>query len=219
MCHLLCRLRSVVTETIAKPRASGRPCFKGGRPLFQQPEESRLALEINSTTTAACQATQITLQVEVDFKSRGFCLDISQVGKRTGIAASALRWYEKKGLIQSVGRQGLKRTFAPAVFDQLALIALGQVAGLSLDEIRKMLSPRGGPKIDRALLAAKADEIDASIVRLKAVSRGLRHAAACPAPSHAQCPTFQKLLKAAASGALESKSARRDARTAGLRRI
>jgi DNA-binding transcriptional MerR regulator len=129
------------------------------------------------------------------------------------VPASALRYYEKKGLIKSVGRAGLRRTFAPNVFDQLALIALGQAAGLSLDEIRSMLSPKGGPKIDRALLAAKADEIDASIVHLRAVSRGLRHAAACPAPSHAQCPTFQKLLKSAASGALEGR--RRSPRTKG----
>ena len=130
-------------------------------------------------------------------------MDIAAVAKRTGVPASALRFYEKKGLIKSVGRDGLRRTFAPNVLDQLALIALGQTAGLSLDEIRSMLSPKGGPKIDRALLTAKADEIDATIVHLRAVSRGLRHAAACPAPSHAQCPTFQKLLKAAASGALE----------------
>lgn len=35
-----------------------------------------------------------------------------------------------------------------------------------------------------------------------ATRSGLRHAAACPAPSHAECPTFKKLLKAAASGAI-----------------
>jgi len=131
-------------------------------------------------------------------------VDISEVAKRTGIPASALRYYERKGLIKSVGREGLRRTFAPGVFDHLALIALGQAAGLSLDEIRSMLSPKG-PKVDRALLAAKAKEIDTMIVHLRAVSRGLRHAAACPAPSHAQCPTFQKLLRSAASGALKRK--------------
>ena len=131
-------------------------------------------------------------------------MDIARVARRTGVPASTLRFYEKKGLIKSVGREGLRRTFAAAVFDQLALIALGQAAGLSLDEIRSMLSPKGAPKIDRALLAAKADEIDATIRQLRAMSRGLRHAAACPAPSHAECPTFQRLLKAAASGALES---------------
>lgn len=127
-------------------------------------------------------------------------MDIAQVARQTGVPASALRYYEKKGLIRSVGRDGLRRTFAANVLEQLALIALGQSAGLSLDEISAMLSPQG-PKIDRAVLAAKADEIDATIVHLRAVSRGLRHAAACPAPSHAQCPTFQKLLKTAAAKA------------------
>ena len=89
--------------------------------------------------------------------------------------------------------------------DQLALITLGQTAGLSLEEIRSMLTPYGPPNIDRQLLAAKADEIDALIKRLRAASNGLRHAAACPAPSHAECPSFQKLLQAAASGALEKR--------------
>ena len=130
-------------------------------------------------------------------------MDISEVVKHAGLPASTLRYYEKRGLIASVGPQGARRRFAPGVLDQLALIALGQAAGLSLDEIQSMLSPTGGPNIDRRLLAAKADEIDATIKQLRAVSRGLRHAAACPAPSHAECPTFQGLLKAAASGALD----------------
>ena len=130
-------------------------------------------------------------------------MDIADVAKRTGVPASTLRFYEKRGLIASVGPQGVRRQFAPGVLDQLALIALGQAAGLSLDEIRAMLSPHGGPNIDRAVLANKAEEIDATAKQLRAVSRGLRHAAACKAPSHSQCPTFQRLLKAAADGALD----------------
>ena len=130
-------------------------------------------------------------------------MDIAEVSRRTGIAASALRYYERRGLIASVGPAGVRRRFAPGVIDQLALIALGQAAGLSLDEIQSMLSPHGAPTIDRQLLASKADAIDLQVLQLRAMSRGLRHAAACPAPSHAQCPTFQKLLKAAATGALD----------------
>jgi len=130
-------------------------------------------------------------------------MDIAEVAKRSGVPASTLRYYEKMGLIASVGPQGVRRRFNPDVLDQLALIALGQAAGLALDEIHSMLSPSGGPNIDRQLLAAKADDIDATVKQLRAVSRGLRHAAACPAPSHAECPTFQGLLKAAAAGALD----------------
>jgi DNA-binding transcriptional MerR regulator len=135
-------------------------------------------------------------------------MDISEVAKRAGVPASTLRFYEKRGLIASVGPQGTRRRFLPTVLDQLALIALGQAAGLSLDEIQSMLSPSGEAVIDRRKLAAKADEIDATVKQLRAMSRGLRHAAACRAPSHAECPTFQGLLKAAASGALDTRRQR-----------
>lgn len=131
-------------------------------------------------------------------------MDIAEVAKRSGVAASTLRFYEEKGLIASVGRQGLRRNFLPQVLDQLALIALGRAAGLSLEEIGTMFSPDGRPNIDRRMLATKADEIDATIKRLKAMRNGLRHAAVCPAPSHAECPTFQKLLHAAAQGSLRA---------------
>jgi len=130
-------------------------------------------------------------------------MDISEVARRTGVSAATLRYYEKRGLITSLAARGSRRQFAVEVLDQLALVALGQVAGLSLDEIRSMLSPGGQPNIDRKLLAAKASELDAKIRQLNAVRRGLRHAAVCPAPSHAECPTFRKLLKAAASGAID----------------
>jgi DNA-binding transcriptional MerR regulator len=127
-------------------------------------------------------------------------MEISAVARVSGVPASALRYYESKGLIRAMARDGGRRHFAPEVLDQLALIALGQAAGFSLDEIRAMLTPGGQPDIDRTLLAAKADELDRTAKRLLAMSEGLRHAAVCPAPSHAECPSFQRLLKAAAAG-------------------
>jgi DNA-binding transcriptional MerR regulator len=126
-------------------------------------------------------------------------MDIAEVARRSGLAASTLRFYEQKGLIASIGRQGLRRRFDPSVLDRLALIALGRRAGFSLDEIGTMFAPDGRPSIDRGMLSAKADEIDGVVRRLKAMSRGLRHAAVCPAPSHGECPTFQRLLREAAS--------------------
>jgi DNA-binding transcriptional MerR regulator len=140
-------------------------------------------------------------------------MDIAEVAKRAGVPASTLRFYEEKGLITSIGRQGLRRRFDPGVLDQLALIALGRAGGFSLDDIGAMFSADGKPSIDRAMLAAKADEIDGMVKRLKAMSNGLRHAAVCPAPSHGECPTFQRLLRAAQSGALE-KGGKRAGRSA-----
>ena len=70
-------------------------------------------------------------------------LDIADVARQSGVPASALRYYEEKGLIASVGRRGLRRLFDARVLERLALIALGQAAGFSLDEIAGMFTPDG----------------------------------------------------------------------------
>lgn len=129
-------------------------------------------------------------------------MDIGEVARRAGVPVSTLRFYEQKGLIASTGRRGLRRLFDPGVLERLALIAVARTAGFSLDEIGRMFGPGGQPCIDRQMLAAKADELDRTIRQLSAMRDGLRHAAACPAPSHMECPTFRRFLSAAASGAL-----------------
>lgn len=123
-------------------------------------------------------------------------LDIAAVAKRSGVPASTLRYYEEKGLIASIGRQGLRRVFDAGVLDRLALIALGRAAGFSLDEIVQVFAD-GRPRIDRRMLEARADQLDRTIRRLGALRDGLRHAAVCPAPSHFECPTFKRLLAGA----------------------
>jgi DNA-binding transcriptional MerR regulator len=130
-------------------------------------------------------------------------LDIAEVAERSGVPASTLRYYEERGLIAPVGRRGLRRVFEPGVLERLALIALGRSAGFSLDEIARMVAPGDGPKLDRQLLAAKAEDLDETIRKLTAMRDGLRHAAVCPARSHMECPSFQRLLKLAASGAID----------------
>ncbi|MFE7168011.1 helix-turn-helix domain-containing protein [Streptomyces sp. NPDC057616] len=126
-------------------------------------------------------------------------LDIADVVQRAGVPASTLRFYEEKGLIAASGRRGLRRQYDPAVLDRLALIALGRTAGFSLDEIARMVAPDGRPALDREMLAAKAHELDRTIRELGVLRDSLRHAAACPAQSHAECPTFRGLLAAASS--------------------
>jgi hypothetical protein len=67
-----------------------------------------------------------------------------------------------------------------------------------------MFCADGRVKIDRAMLSAKADELDRTIRRLNAMRDGLRHAAVCRAPSHLECPTFRRLMAAAAKGAIRA---------------
>jgi DNA-binding transcriptional MerR regulator len=129
-------------------------------------------------------------------------LDINEVSRRSGLPASTIRYYEEKRLIASIGRRGLRRLFDPGVLERLALIALGRAAGFALDEIGDMVAGEGRPAIDRVRLTEKADELDGSIRRLTAMRDGLRHAAACPAAHHMDCPTFRGILKKAANGLL-----------------
>ena len=128
-------------------------------------------------------------------------LDIHEVATRSGVAASALRHYEEKGLIASIGRRGQRRLFDPGVLEILALVGVGRAAGFSLDEMSRMFGAGKPPAIDRRMLSAKADELDATIRKLGAMRDGLRHAAACPAPSHMECPKFRRLVRAATAAA------------------
>lgn len=135
-------------------------------------------------------------------------LDIAQVAQRSGTPASTLRFYEEKGLIASIGRRGLRRLFEESVVERLALIALGRLAGFSLDEIGGMFTSTGQPRIERDVLLAKAQELDLKIQRLTAMREGLRHAADCRAPSHMECPHFRRILLAASTGKLKGQRRR-----------
>ncbi|MDD0842823.1 helix-turn-helix domain-containing protein [Pseudomonas sp. Gutcm_11s] len=125
-------------------------------------------------------------------------MDIGRVARDSGLPASTLRYYEEKGLIRSIGRNGLRRVFDESVLQRLALIALGRTAGFSLDAIAEMLAAEGGPAIDREQLERKADQLDQTIKRLSAIRDGLRHAAVCPAENHLACAKFQRLMGLAA---------------------
>ncbi|MBF8755666.1 helix-turn-helix domain-containing protein [Pseudomonas guariconensis] len=132
-------------------------------------------------------------------------MDIADVARCTGVPASTLRYYAKKGLIRSLSGQGERRQFPADIAQRLALIALGQAAGFSLDEVGAMLVEQ---QVDRQMLQDKAEELDQRIKRLQAMTKGLRHAAACPEEDHLNCPTFQRLMKLAAAGTRAKKQAK-----------
>ncbi|MEO9943629.1 helix-turn-helix domain-containing protein [Paraglaciecola sp.] len=120
-------------------------------------------------------------------------MTITEVVKQTGIPASTLRYYEEIGLIQSSGRHGIMRVFKSNVLQQLSLILLGQAADFSLDEISDM-ALKNGPEIDRQKLLEKSEQVDNKIKQLTKLRDGLIHAANCSAPTHLECPKFQRLL-------------------------
>jgi len=122
-------------------------------------------------------------------------LDIGEVVRRSGVAASTLRYYEEIGLVASCSRSGLRRQFPAQVLMQLQLIAMGKMAGFSLQDMVILFGEhRENPDIPRDELRRKAADINQQIRALSALRDTLVHVADCPAPSHLDCPTFRRLM-------------------------
>jgi hypothetical protein len=80
---------------------------------------------------------------------------------------------------------------------QLSPIAQGKATGFSLAEMAGMFDRGGAPHLARADLHHRADALDRQIGTLTTLRNALRHVADCPAPSHMECPTFQRLVRIA----------------------
>lgn len=120
-------------------------------------------------------------------------LDIGEVRARTGLPASTLHYYERHGLIQSVGRSGLRRQYQPEVIEHLAVIVLCQRAGFRLDEISELLATGGEPAW-KDLAARKLAEVRAHIRTLRLIERGITHALECPSDNVLHCEHFRAEL-------------------------
>ncbi|MEF3405302.1 MerR family transcriptional regulator [Agromyces sp. CCNWLW203] len=126
-------------------------------------------------------------------------LDIADVAERTGLTPSALRFYERCGLIASGGRNGLRRTFAPEVVDRIVMIRCAQEAGFTLAQIGRFLVATPGDDELREWVRQRAQELEGEIARLIRMNDSLRHAATCTHSPLAECPDFkQRLLPGAA---------------------
>jgi DNA-binding transcriptional MerR regulator len=137
-------------------------------------------------------------------------IDIGEVSEKAGIPASTLRYYDEIGLISSAGRSGLRRQFLPEVLLQLTLISMGKSAGFSLNDIARMFGQNGKPELPRPELHKRADELDQQIRKLTALRDTIRHTAECSAPSHMECPTFQRIVTLASRK--QQKNAKRPTR-------
>lgn len=124
-------------------------------------------------------------------------LGIGELGRQTGLATSALRYYERVGLLAPDGRMNGRRYYGSVSAEQIALIRLCQDAGFSLAEIRTFVTAgsRRDPSWTR-LMEAKLVELKASIAQAKRAKSLIEHALACPHRELSMCPNFRAALKA-----------------------
>src|SRR5262249_25190989 len=120
---------------------------------------------------------------------------IGELSRQTGLATSALRYYERVGLLAPDGRVSGRRYYGPASAERIALIRLCQDAGFTLAEVRAFLAAgsRRTPSWTR-LMKAKLQELETSIARATDAKALIEHGLACRHRELSQCPNFRAAL-------------------------
>lgn len=120
-------------------------------------------------------------------------IDIGEVTAASGLPASTLHVWEKKGLLHPVGRASARRQYDPSVLARIAIIVTMQRSGFTLEEIRDLLDPAafaGGKDV----LQQKLDDLITQRQELDRAIEGIGHAMACEAPSPLECEGFRHHL-------------------------
>lgn len=132
-------------------------------------------------------------------------LTISEVSRRSGVAASALRFYEERGLIESVRTGSGHRRYWRPVLRRIAFIVFAQRIGLSLEEIGAELAKLPGDRVPEGadwarLSGGWTSRIDERIAELKRLRAGLAECIGCGCLSLDRCRFANPGDRAARSG-------------------
>ena len=114
---------------------------------------------------------------------------IGEVAARSGVASSAIRYYEELGLVAPAGRESGRRVFAASAANRVRAIAAAREAGFSLDEIRDLLdSQTEGTEQWRRLVEAKISEVHSRIAQLHIIEATLQSSLSCGCRAWDECP-------------------------------
>ncbi len=133
-------------------------------------------------------------------------LSIGEVAERTGLATSAIRFYESRGLVRSARTSSGQRRFRRDVLRRIAFIRVAQRVGLSLEEITEALDTlppdRAPSRNDWARLSRGwRTRLDERIRLLEGLRDGLSSCIGCGCLSLATCRLYNPDDRAAALGA------------------
>ena len=132
-------------------------------------------------------------------------IGIGEVAQQVGINASAIRYYEKEGLLAEPERVGGKRRYDSEVVRRLALIEAARSAGLSIREIRTLLhgfpADAAASERWRSLASERLKEVDRLIAELRRMRVLLDEALRCECASLDECARLLSDRQRAAQGA------------------
>lgn len=123
-------------------------------------------------------------------------MTIGELAGATGVPTSTLRFWERRGLLDPPARSGGQRRYGEQALAEVAMLKLGQDAGLTLAEIERVGEALGrrDQQAWRDFVRVKLAEIDERRQRLDHAHRILAHALECPAPSLFDCARFQEAI-------------------------
>jgi MerR family redox-sensitive transcriptional activator SoxR len=132
-------------------------------------------------------------------------MTIGELSARSGVSASALRFYERKGLIESRRTDGNQRRYEPVTLRLVALIQAGKAAGIPLDRIRAALRtlPAGKAPTKRdweRLSRTWRKELDARLLALESIRNRLTTCIGCGCLSLRTCGLLNPDDEAATAG-------------------
>ncbi|WP_434566828.1 redox-sensitive transcriptional activator SoxR [Vibrio chagasii] len=119
-------------------------------------------------------------------------LTIGQLSERSGVAPSALRLYETKGLIASIRTNGNQRRYQSAMLRRIALIQVAQSIGFTLEEITEELSSlpmnHTATKRDWERVAKKwQGQLDSKMAQIRSLQENLTGCIGCGCLSMQKC--------------------------------
>ncbi|MDH6115216.1 DNA-binding transcriptional MerR regulator [Kitasatospora sp. MAP12-15] len=118
-------------------------------------------------------------------------ITIGRLTEITGVPASAIRYWERHGLLPAPERQGGQRRYPPQAAERIVLLRKCQQAGLSLAEIAEFQQDQ--PR-RQAMISAKVAEIEQRMVDLDHAHQLLTHALQCSRTDIVACPNFQEQM-------------------------
>jgi DNA-binding transcriptional MerR regulator len=128
-------------------------------------------------------------------------LTIGELAHRTGVARSALRYWEELGLLPPPDRVSGQRRYPEATVVQVGLILLQRDAGFSLAEQKTVAHSRDVASDEwRRLHRRKLAELDDQIANAQAAREAIQHALRCRHEGHLPCPTVHRLVTARLHG-------------------
>jgi DNA-binding transcriptional MerR regulator len=126
---------------------------------------------------------------------------IGELAERTGIARSALRYYEEIGLMPPAPRVSGKRRYGQAAVDCVGAILCLRDVGFSLAEMKSFIGSRSGAAGSwRELAQHKLAELDEQIARAQVAQVALQHGLRCRHDNLLDCPNFVGILAARLAG-------------------